>query len=393
MTSEHGLLVVGGGIGGMAAALALARSGQPVRVIERASALTEVGAGVQLGPNVTRLLQAWGLGPALDAVACRPQQLQARDAASGRVLATRALGEAVLAQYGAPYVGIHRADLLDLLARAVQAAGVPVQLGAALDSARDAGDAVHWQAGAAAGQAALLVGADGLWSRSRALLGLHDAPRFAGHLAWRATVPADVAQACLPGALQQVTVWMGPRLHVVHYPVRGARLLNVVAIMAGPMPADPQDWDGQAQAPALLRERLDPGLRALLDGAPAWRLWALHDRTPLQSAAQMARGRVALLGDAAHPMRPYLAQGAGMAIEDAQALAQALQRHGSTPTALSAYAQARWARNARVQARALRQGQIYHAQGPVAWARNSAMRLAGARLMDLRWLYAGGPSV
>ena len=206
-------------------------------------------------------------------------------------------------------------------------------------------------------------------------------------------VPADVAQACLPGALQQVTVWMGPRLHVVHYPVRGARLLNVVAIMAGPMPADPQDWDGQAQAPALLRERLDPGLRALLDGAPAWRLWALHDRTPLQSAAQMARGRVALLGDAAHPMRPYLAQGAGMAIEDAQALAQALQRHGATPTALSAYAQARWARNARVQARALRQGQIYHAQGPVAWARNSAMRLAGARLMDLRWLYAGGPSV
>jgi salicylate hydroxylase len=184
---------------------------------------------------------------------------------------------------------------------------------------------------------------------------------------------------------------MGPRLHVVHYPVQGGRGLNVVAIVHGDLPADVQRWDAQAQ-PAQLLQALGPvhaELHERMVAMQGWRVWALHDRPPVQGPEQMAAGRVALLGDAAHPMRPYLAQGAGMAIEDAQALALAWGHAGSVPERLQRFAQARWQRNARVQARAIRNGEIFHAQGPVAWARNASMRLLGERVMDVPWLYAG----
>jgi salicylate hydroxylase len=384
------ILVAGGGIGGLAAGLALARAGASVRLIERAEHLSEVGAGIQIGPNVTRILQGWGLAAELAQVAALPKQLQARDARTGQVLGTLPLAERAERLYGAPYACIHRADLHTLLLTAASRQGVDVQLGQSWSGMTAQGDGlqvqteqgVRWAAG-------VLVGADGLWSRTRNELGLHEAPRFSGHLAYRALVP----QEALPAHLRtdQVTVWMGPRLHVVHYPVQAGRGLNLVAIVHGGLPADAQSWDAMAQ-PASLFEALGPvaaELRDRLEAMQGWRLWALHDRAPLTSAAQMASGRVALLGDAAHPMRPYLAQGAGMAIEDAQALAQAWGGQGSVPERLQRYAQARWQRNARVQARAIRNGAIFHAQGPVAWGRNAAMRLIGEHVMDVPWLYAG----
>jgi salicylate hydroxylase len=257
----------------------------------------------------------------------------------------------------------------------------------------DEGLAVHGSGGAS-WQAAALIGADGVWSAVRSQL-LGDAPaRFTGHLAYRALVP----QADLPSALrtQDVTVWMGPRLHVVHYPVRAGQALNVIAIVHGDKPADPNGWDHAGHADRLLRALGDVGhdLRQRLEAIPAWRLWALHDRTPVRVASQMAQGRVALLGDAAHPMRPYLAQGAGMAIEDAQVLAQCLARSaGSVSARLQTYADQRWARNAQVQARAIRNGSIFHAQGLVAMGRNMSMRLMGERLMDVPWLYGQGPEL
>ena len=400
--AESGLqkvLIAGGGIGGLAAALACARQGLPVQLLERAAQLSEVGAGIQIGPNVTRILQAWGLGDALARVAAFPNRLQARDAQTGQVLGSLRLGERAQALYGAPYATIHRADLQGLLHEAVQRAGVAMHLGHAVTGWQESVDGleVHsaegprWQADA-------LIGADGVWSTVRQKL-LGDAPaRFTGHLAYRALV----AQADLPAHLRshEVTVWMGPRLHVVHYPVRGGEWLNLVAIVHGAKPEQADVWDAAGHAQALMQAMgavsgaVGHDLHERLASVPAWRQWALHDRAPVTSAREMAQGRVALLGDAAHPMRPYLAQGAGMAIEDAQVLAQCLaQGAGLTADRLQAYAEQRWARNARVQARAIRNGRIFHAQGLVAMGRNLSMRLMGERVMDVPWLYGQGKSL
>ena len=386
--------IAGGGIGGLAAALACTQLGVPVQLLERAAQLSEVGAGIQIGPNVTRILQAWGLGGALAQVAAFPKQLQARDAQTGQVLGTLPLGEWAQSLYGSPYATIHRADLQGLLHRAAQSAGVDMRLGQTVHGWCETADGV--QVNTTDGpsvQAVALIGADGVWSVVRQQL-LGDAPaRFTGHLAYRALV----AQADLPAHLRsdQVTGWMGPRLHVVHYPVHSGQWLNLVAIVHGAKPEPSQDWDQVGHTQALMQAMGAVGrdLHERLASVPAWRQWALHDREPLNGAKQMAQGRVALLGDAAHPMRPYLAQGAGMAIEDAQVLAQCLCIDKATvPEQLKAYAQARWARNARVQARAIRNGRIFHAQGAVALGRNLSMRLMGERLMDVPWLYGGGPS-
>ncbi len=389
-TIETEWTVLGGGIGGMAAALSLARAGAAVQVLEQTEAFSEVGAGVQLGPNVTRLLGEWGLHEALMAVAFAPQRLQARDARSGRVLGELPLAERTQSRYGAPHVCIHRADLHGLLWRAVAGTGRPVLQGARITDWREEGEAVALQA--ATGhrwRAQALVGADGLWSASRCLLGLQDAPRFSGHLAYRALVP----QARLPVGMRsdQVTVWMGPRLHVVEYPVQAGHMLNLVAIVHGDAPAHPDGWDHAAhsaqlwQAMGAVCTPLQDRLRAVAQ----WRTWPLYDRPPLSGAHQMAQGRVALLGDAAHPMRPYLAQGAGMAIEDAWVLGECAGAGGDVPSRLAAYAARRWARAARVQRRSVRNGRIFHARGPVAWGRDLALAAGGGRVMDVPWLYGG----
>ncbi len=282
-----------------------------------------------------------------------------------------------------------------MLHTAVQAASVDVRLGRAVQGWRETADGL--QVNTADGpsvQADALIGADGVWSVVRQQL-LGDGPaRFTGHLAYRALV----AQADLPAHLRtdEVTVWMGPRLHVVHYPVRGGQWLNLIAIVHGDQPAQADAWDATGHAQALMQAMGAVGkeLHERLAAVPAWRQWALHDRAPMAGAHEMAQGRVALLGDAAHPMRPYLAQGAGMAIEDAQVLAQCLaQGSGSVLARLQAYAEQRWARNARVQARAIRNGRIFHAQGLVALGRNLSMRLMGERLMDVPWLYGQGPTL
>jgi salicylate hydroxylase len=390
------VVIAGGGIGGLAAAVACAQRGVPVQLLERAAQLSEVGAGIQIGPNVTRILQAWGLGAALAQVAAFPKFLQARDAHTGQVLGSLRLGERAQALYGAPYATIHRADLQSLLHAAAQAAGVDVRLNQTVKGWRETPEGLQVDtANVASLLASALVGADGVWSAVRQQL-LGDAPaRFTGHLAYRALV----AQADLPAHLRsdQVTVWMGPRLHVVHYPVRSGQWLNLVAIVHGDKPEQAQEaqgWDQVGHTQALMQAMGAVGrdLHERLASVPTWRQWALHDRAPVSAPGQMAQGRVALLGDAAHPMRPYLAQGAGMAIEDAQVLARYLSA-GSVPVTqqLQAYAEQRWARNARVQARAIRNGRIFHATGPVALGRNLSMRLMGERVIDVPWLYGDGP--
>ena len=386
-------LIAGGGIGGLAAALAASRAGWDVRLFERASAFSEVGAGIQLGPNVVKVLHGWGLAEALQAVAAIPERLQVRSALSGQLLGELPLGTAMAQRYGAPYLSIHRADLHGVLLQAVQQhADVKLHLSRPLQSFSQTAQAVTVQADDGPGiEGDALIGADGIWSTVRQELLGDGLPRRTGHLAYRALV----RQSDLPELLRsrQVTVWLGPRMHVVQYPVRGGEFLNVVAIVHGEVAAEADLWDHSANAAdlAAVTAGCCAALREVMDAIEGWRLWVLHDRAPMQGAHQHAVGRVALLGDAAHPMRPYLAQGAGMAIEDAaelgHALAQALDPALDVPTMLQRYALNRWQRNARVQARALRNGQLFHAHGLLRWGRDASMKLLGEKLLDMPWLY------
>jgi salicylate hydroxylase len=390
------ILVAGGGIGGLAAALALSRGRHRVDVFEQAGAFGEIGAGIQLGPNVTRRLAALGLAEGLDAIAARPTMLAVRSAGSGSELARLPLGETMRRRYGAPYVCVHRADLHALLLDAVRAAGSGVLMTDTRIAEVEAGEDLVCisSSGARAWEGEALVGADGLWSIARQRLDVPsaaEAPRVTGHTAWRALA----AQADLPQALRRdrIDVWLGPRLHAVAYPVRGGDWLNVVVIAESAPAGNVHDWD-QASSLAALQQATGPSgrsLQALLEAMPGWRAWSLSDRPPLRSAAEMAHERVALVGDAAHPVVPYLAQGAGMAIEDAVALADALGEGSAAevPAAFARYAEARWQRNARVQARARRNGQVFHATGATRIGRDLAMRVLGARLLDQPWLYAG----
>jgi salicylate hydroxylase len=385
------ILIAGGGIGGLAAALACSRSGWPVQLLERAREFGEVGAGIQMGPNVVRVLQGWGLAQELNQVAAFPDMLRVRSAASGEELGRLRLGERTRTLYGAPYATIHRADMHKLLLGAVQQhADVELHLGQWLQSFVDTGSAVQvktLEGKTLEGQA--LIGADGLWSTVRHQL-LQDAePRITGHLAYRALI----AQRDLPASLrsQQVTVWLGPDLHVVQYPVRKGHWLNVVAIVHGQVEGDVNDWDHAIHARDLqvAMGSTCSRLQDLIAAIENWRLWALCDRPPMAGAHEQALGRVALLGDAAHPMRPYMAQGAGMALEDAACLQRVLALPElNMAQRLKQYAQERWKRNARVQARSIRNGQIFHAKGLVRWGRDLSMRLLGERLLDVPWLYS-----
>lgn len=404
--TTHSVLIAGGGIAGMSAAVAMARVGWQPTVYERAEVFAEVGAGVQLGPNVTRLLRAWGAQAALAQVAAQPKQLVARRLDSGESLAALPL-EDMPQRYGAPYVTVHRADLHGILLDLARAAGAALTLGHQVHTLVNDGAGVlaYAQEGQAPTSHRMALVADGVWSQLRQQL-LADGPaQFTGHVAYRALV----SQAALPAAMrtQDVTVWMGPKAHVVHYPVRGGDWLNVVCLVEDatlfqPLLADAaqswrslQTWNTQV-SPAQTQQSLQRALQgahrqlqALAEHCTDWRVWPLCGRTPLQGAHQMAQGSVALVGDAAHPMLPYLAQGAGMAIEDAAVLEKVFQQepHANVAKCLHQFATRRWQRNARVQARAMQIGQIFHATGLLRLARDAGLKWIGATLMDVPWLY------
>ena len=394
---ENSLIIVGGGIGGLAAALACGQVGARPQVLERADAFSEVGAGIQMGPNVTRTLHAWGLAADLKGIGFEPRRLEAKDTQSGQVIGTLRLGQRSLDTYGAPYVTVHRADLHRVLLHKIIRSGfTELSLHSEVDAVQEVSDGVQLigtklpQNLIEFSKSAALVGADGLWSQTRQFVVPPTAPRLTGLLAYRALVPMQSVPEKL--RLQDVNVWVGPRVHAVLYPVKGGEYLNLVVVVQGLPPATLDDWDHAANKQDLEAAMgpIHADLQDMLAAVPAWRLWPLCDRPPLQGPHEMAKGRVALLGDAAHPMRPFLAQGAGMAIEDAAELARSWAM-ADLPVAerWKLYAQARWARNAQVQQRSIRNGQIFHLQGPLRWGRNVAMKLMGESLMDVPWLYAG----
>lgn len=411
------LLVAGAGIGGLGAALALSRIGLRVTVLEQANAFGEVGAGVQISPNAFGVLSGWGLSDALHRVANFPQAVQARDAATHQLLGQLELGGVggkAHASYGFDYVTIHRADLHQVLLDAVrQQPLVTLQLNAKIVDISESELAVQVTTEQGVAYTAdALIGCDGLWSRVRqhvlagtALAGL---PLATGHVAWRALLP----MALVPTELrsERITAWLAPQMHAIAYPVLLGQFLNLVVVTHDDKlesTPNPQSWSrdatgqsplktmkNQAQPAQILPGVLSNLLQSVTQaGGGGWTRWTLFDRDPMRSSLEMAHPahpRMALLGDAAHPMRPYLAQGAAMALEDAQAIAAAVhQCAGDLPAALQLYAKMRWQRSARVQARSRRSGQIFHLKGPLRWARDAAMGVFGHRLMDLPWLYHG----
>ena len=381
------ILIAGAGIGGLGAALALSQMGLKVTVLEQSNVFGEVGAGVQISPNAYKVLCAWGLTNALRQTANFPERLQVRNATSYKLLGQLTMGESAQTRYGYPFSTWHRADLHTLLLDAVrQLPNVDLHLNAKVSHIAESNQqvTVFTEAGNTF-TADTLIGADGLWSRVRQLVVNDEAPLATGHTAWRALLPlGDV-----PPELQQdqVTAWLAPDSHTIAYPVQQGKSLNLVYCAENKGQID-------LQPAYLLPGQLSKVLQKTFKIATetnAWTRWDLFDRPPLTSSEGMfhaAHPHIALLGDAAHPMLPYLAQGAGMALEDAQALAMSVQKNSSDlSTALIHYAQSRWQRNAKVQARARRNGQIFHAKPPVSWARDAAMGVLGEKIMDVPWLY------
>ena len=382
--------MAGGGIGGLAAAVALARTGARVCVLERARSFGEVGAGLQLAPNATRVLNTWGLGPDLARIGFEPFAAEIRDRAGGALLLGTALGPASRARWGAPYLQVHRADLHGMLLVACEAAGVELRTGSSVTGVEALQGGVRVQTGEEVQDADVLIGADGIRSHVRAVALGATPSRFTGHIAWRALVPAD---AVPPGLIAPAaTVWTAPGAHVVHYFVRGGALVNFAGFTRGRH--DPEESWRQAAAAgeiASLFRDWPPPVRALTGaleriGATGWRS-AVHDREP---QPRWSCGRIALLGDAAHPMPPYLAQGAGMAVEDAEALARHLAGPRDPAAALRAYAAERFSRVRRVQAWATRNATLFHLPTILRRAAFAAARATGgAERLD--WLYGHAP--
>ena len=391
------IVIAGAGIAGLTAALAFAQRGFPVRIFEKAPHLEEIGAGLQLSPNATRLLERLGVLDHLRPHAVRPQAVVLRSAATLKELARVPLGDHAERRWGAPYLVAHRADLQTaLLEQVSRMRGIEITTGADVRNsvAADPGVRLTVDCGGRSEdmEALLLVGADGVWSLTRQVLSPGAKSRFAGELAWRATIEEDgpaggtLSKLGAPGV---VTALLHPGAHLIVYPVRAGRAYNLVAFTPGRAAAE--DWSGRADKSNLLKalRGAAPELNQLADTAGPWTVWPIH--TAPSGIPWTRDGRIALIGDAAHAMTPFAAQGAAMAIEDAVTLAAAAPawRGGNLPQRLAAWEKARRPRVERVARRGALNRFAWHAGGPVALARNLflAFRSPAALAADLDWLY------
>lgn len=393
MATSRTILIVGAGIGGLTAALTLARKGYRATILEQATQLSDIGAGLQLSPNATRILISLGLAERLADHVTVPDGLSIRSARSGREIVAMPLGKGMQRRYGAPYWILHRADLQGALAAAVaETPDTDLKLGATLEDFTTHANGVtaltRGPQGMDEERGIALIGADGLWSATRKRLDAEGQPQFRSRTAWRATLPAQALPKDLRSPL--VRLWLGQDAHLVTYPLRGGALVNVVAIVHDRH--DEPGWSAQGKADELLEafnpRTWSPESRALLRLPERWNKWPLFDSDRVFHGA----GPVALIGDAAHPMLPFLAQGAGMAIEDTAILARCLA--DADPTAgMRRYEAMRTPRVRRVQREARRNGERYHMAGLTARARDVAMQMLGGERLRARydWLYDWRP--
>lgn len=381
------IVIAGGGIGGLATALALANRGLPSIVCERRTAFSEDGAGIQIGPNGVRLLRALGVADALQPNTSAPDAISVRLGATARELTRLPLGQWIADRHGAPYWTAHRQDLhAALLAAATAKPLISFRLGADINAWRDAESgvvAVTSDGATVSGRG--LIAADGLWSRLRsAVCPSAAAPAPVRKAAFRCVAPISH----LPRSLRanDVQLWLAPGAHAVHYPVRSGREIAVVIIVDD---ARAETTWGALAAPDLSSPPISgfaPPLLELLQNARAWRMWSLYAAAPLD---RWTAGRVALLGDAAHPILPFLAQGAVLAMEDAQSIAACLADADEPSIAFERFAARRMGRARRVAAAATRNGRVYHLNGAMALARNATLSATPPqRLMaGYDWIY------
>ena len=383
------IIIAGGGIGGLAAAHALARKGFAVRLIEQSPEFREVGAGIQLGPNIFRALERLGLKDEVLADAHIPPGQEMRDALTGELITQIPLGKEYFARFGQPYAVTHRADLHAVYLKACQGSNLIT-----LENNRRVGDysddgegvVVRLDDGEdARGRA--LIGCDGMWSCIREKIVGDGKPRISGHIAYRAVlkrsdVPDDLWRP-------DVVLWAGPRTHFVHYPLRRGELYNLVAVFHSDRYEEGWNAEGSRDVMWQHFKMQRPEVLRLLERIDTWRMWVLCDREPVK---EWSKGCVTLLGDAAHPMLQYLAQGACMATEDAMWLAEkAAETPDDLPAAFRAYQQQRYLRTAQVQIMARVYGEFYHARGVTAELRNRMLsaRTPADSYEGIAWLYGG----
>ena len=352
------VIISGAGVGGLTAALCFLQHGAEVAVFERAPALGEVGAGIQVPPNAMKVFQALGLDDALADIAFRPEALEARMGQSGLELFNIPVANAAIDRWGAPYLHIHRADYIAVLHEALRAKSPDaLHLGAEIVGYQQTANAVSAQlADGRHINGDVLIGSDGIHSPIRATMLGDDKPVFTGNVAWRAVVPMEKLGNLAPRPT--ACVWMGPGKHCVTYRLRRGELANFVGVV------ERDDWTIESwnergtKAEALADfDGWHPTITRILNEAEELYRWALFDRAPL---AKWADGRVALMGDAAHPMLPFMAQGAAMAVEDAWTLAQQLALTENAPRALQNYQSLRLARASRVQALSRANAKTFH---------------------------------
>ena len=387
------VIIVGAGIAGLTAALALSAAGFRVFIVERADHLSEVGAGIQLSPNAGRVLAGLGLDAALAAASIEPEAIEIRSGISGRLLAALPIG-AFRRRYDFPYRVIHRADLQSILAEAVAAdRAITLECAATVSEYLKQSDGLLVRIATPHGidvvPAVAIIAADGVWSLFRQRIAGSAEPQPTGRTAWRALISADVARDLV--ALDRTGLWLGPDAHLVHYPVARGAAVNVVAIVEERW--EKPGWNAVGDRNEITRRfgGWSAAARRLLAAPISWQKFAI---TRIDPSGPWTDGRLALLGDAAHAMTPFLAQGAAMAIEDAAVLANRLRSAADVPAALQAYEAERKERVAKVAAAAAEVGEQYHYRGVMAFARDAALRLAGERLILERndWIYRWQPS-
>ncbi|MCX5578462.1 FAD-dependent monooxygenase [Kaistia terrae] len=381
--------IAGAGIAGLTTALSLARRGIASTVIERTAQLSEVGAGLQISPNAGRILEGLGLGDALDRAAVFPEAIDMRSGRTGEPIVSLPLGEHARAAFGAPYRLLHRADLQSLLLEAVEAdPRIELKLGVEARAVTQTPDGVTLSLDNGELGFDAMIAADGVRSRLKPAVAGASPPRPSGRTAWRTTIPVGIAPRDLPH--ERTTVLLSRAAHVVIYPVRSARLINIIIVIEEPW--DNDDWSAPGDA-AVLRQRFDSDSTRYISRLTGldlqWTRWCLTEVVP---TGAWVDDRIALIGDAAHAMLPFLAQGAAMAIEDADVLARELA-NAPVAEALQRYQALRRPRVNRVWKTARQAGQIYHLGGAMAVARDMTMTaLGGQRLLGrYDWIYGWKP--
>ena len=387
---DQPILIAGGGIGGLAAALGLARHGRAVRLFEQAAGFEEIGAGLQMSPNGVRALKAIGAWEAVEPSCVIPSEIHVRDGLSGALLQRIRLGKTFEERFGAPYRVCHRADLLaGLLTAARRNFAIELTTAKRATAAEDTGDAARLAfADGSSARGAAVVAADGIRSALRAAVAGDIQPTSRAVILYRGLmplqrVPPEIEADC-------VTLWLCPGAHVVHYPVSNWRNFNVVVAVDGTLPDE--GWKTPAHSGEVPKRLtgLCEELSLLLAAPASWMRWPGADLAPLP---QWSKGRLALLGDAAHATLPFLAQGAVMALEDAVVLSREVTRTPDPAEAFRAYERQRRARTAKVQEQSRSMSRIYHAAGVVAAGRNLTLRLSGPSfaLGRLEWIYRWTP--